>query len=233
MSFSELLDVLYEDNHLLVINKPAGWPTAHAETQDTMLDVVKEYIKEKYHKPGNVFMGLVHRIDKPVTGVLLFARTSKAASRLSKQFLDRTVEKVYWAVVERFDRASNFADAGFLEDYLAKDPHTGVVHVVGKSHPEAQHAATNYYLKRTYEQLALLELLPQTGRRHQMRVQLASRGLPVYADAKYGGTHNLGGAIALHARSLTFLHPITAETITVTAEIPQNWKGRFAHLMVG
>ena len=230
MSFADVLDVLYEDNHLVAVNKPCGWPSAHFGGAEETLDrVVKAYLKEKYAKPGNVFLGVVHRLDKPVSGVLMFARTSKGAARLSEQFRDNLVEKVYWAVVETGDRT--FAPAGTLEDWLRKDPVAGVVEVVPPEAEGAKQALLHYVTKAEHGGLTLLEIRPQTGRTHQLRVQLASRGRPIYGDHKYGSQHSLGPGIGLHARSLTFLHPVKKEPITLTAEVPKAWRGRFAYLL--
>ena len=230
MSFADVLDVLYEDNHLIAVNKPCGWPSAHfAGTEETMDRVVKAYLKEKYAKPGKVFLGVVHRLDKPVSGVLMFARTSKAAARLSGQFRDNLVEKVYWAVVEATDR--KLAPAGTLEDWLRKDPIAGVVEVVPPGGDGAKQAVLHYVTKAEHGGLILLEIRPQTGRTHQLRVQLASRGRPIYGDHKYGSRLSLGPGIGLHARSLTFLHPVKKEPITLTAAVPKAWRGRFAYLL--
>jgi 23S rRNA pseudouridine1911/1915/1917 synthase len=189
--------------------------------------VVKAYLKEKYGKPGKVFLGVVHRLDKPVSGVLLFARTSKGAARLSEQFRDNLVEKVYWAVVED----SRLAPAGTLEDWLRKDTVAGVVEVVPPKTEGAKQAVLHYGTRAEHGGLTLLEIRPQTGRTHQLRVQLASRGRPIYGDHKYGSRLALGPGIGLHARSLTFLHPVKKEPITLTAEVPKAWRGRFAHLL--
>jgi 23S rRNA pseudouridine1911/1915/1917 synthase len=228
VSFADALDVLYEDNHLVAVNKPCGWPSAHfGGAEETMDRVVKAYLKEKYGKPGKVFLGVVHRLDKPVSGVLLFARTSKGAARLSEQFRDNLVEKVYWAVVED----SKLAPAGTLEDWLRKDPVAGVVEVVPPNAEGAKQALLHYVTKAEHGGLTLLEIRPQTGRTHQLRVQLASRGRPIYGDHKYGSRLSLGPGIGLHARSLTFLHPVKKEPITLTAEVPKAWRGRFAYLL--
>jgi 23S rRNA pseudouridine1911/1915/1917 synthase len=240
VSFADSLDILIEDNHLIAVNKPCGWPSAHfAGEEETMDRVVKAYLKEKHGKPGKVFLGVVHRIDKPVSGVLLFARTSKAAARLSEQFRDNLVEKIYWAVVESKPRlageptARPLAQAGTLEDWLRKDPIAGIVEVVPPESEGAKQALLHYAMKSQREGLSLLEIRPQTGRTHQLRVQLASRGWPIYGDAKYGSRHGFATGIGLHARSLAFLHPTRKEPLTLTAEIPRPWRGRFAHLLEG
>lgn len=234
MSFADHLDILYEDNHCLALNKPAGWPTAHFDGKDETVDrLVKTYLKEKYDKPGNVFLGVVHRLDKPVSGSLLFARTSKAAARLSEQFREGGVEKCYWAVVEQQAKGTPWAtaDAGSLEDWLKKDEPKMRVEVVEPETNGAQFARLLFQVRARHKGLIWLELRPHTGRKHQLRVQLASRGAPIYGDMKYGSDHAFGHAIGLHARSLTFLHPTTKEPITVNSEVPKLWRGRFAHLL--
>ena len=222
------LDIIYEDNHCLALAKPAGRLTTHFQgTEETLDREVKAYLKEKYHKPGNVFLGVVHRLDRLVSGVLLFARTSKAAARLSEQFRNGTVEKIYWAVVE----GKVLTPAGSLEDWLLKDRDAGRVNVVEPHTPHARQALLHFQTRGCHGDLTWLEVRPQTGRTHQLRVQLAHHGHPIYADARYGSVHTFNGVIALHARSLTFLHPIRYEPITLTAELPRMWKGRFAYLL--
>ena len=228
MSLAESLDILYEDNHCLALNKPAGWPTTHFQGDEETVDrLVKAYLKEKYQKPGKVFLGVVHRLDKPVSGVLIFARTSKAAARLSQQFRDGMVEKVYWAVVEN----CRLTSAGTFEDWLIKNDDAAKIEVVPSETLGAKHAVLHYAVRAEHQRMTLLELRPQTGRKHQLRVQLANRGWPIHGDRKYGSPHAFGPAIALHARSLTFLHPTKNEPITLTAEVPKFWRGRFAHLL--
>ena len=237
MSFDDLLDILHEDNHLIAVNKPCGWPSAHFDGHEETVDrLVKSYLKEKYSKPGKVFLGVVHRLDKPVSGVLMFARTSKAAARLCEQFRENTIEKVYWAVVENSSRTAKgdrkeLPYFGTLEDWLKKDEDEGRVEVVEEGEEGAKQAVLHFRKKAEHDGLALLELRPQSGRRHQLRVQLANRGFPIYGDEKYGSHFRFGNAIGLHARCLTFLHPIRYEPITLTAEVPKTWLGRFAYLL--
>jgi 23S rRNA pseudouridine1911/1915/1917 synthase len=222
------LEILYEDNHCLAIAKPSGCLSTHFQgTEETLDRAVKRYLKDKYRKPGNVFLGIVHRLDRPVSGVLLFARTSKAAARLAEQFRTGTIEKVYWAVVEgEVGRA-----AGSLEDWLCKDRDTGRVEVVEPDTPGARQALLHFQRKATHGDLTWLEVRPQTGRTHQLRVQFAHHRHPIYGDAKYGSLRTFDRAIALHARALTFLHPVRYEPITVTADLPRSWRGRFAYLL--
>jgi 23S rRNA pseudouridine1911/1915/1917 synthase len=221
-------EILYEDNHCLAVLKPSGVVSAHFQGREETLDrAVKAYLKQKYHKPGNVFLGVVHRLDRPVSGVLLFARTSKAAARLAEQFREGTVDKVYWAVVE----GDVARPAGSLEDWLRKDPDTGRVGVTEPHDTGARQALLHYQRRGSHGGLAWVEVRPQTGRTHQLRVQLAHHGHPIYGDARYGSVHVFDGAIALHARSLTFLHPVRYEPITLTADLPKLWRGRFAYLV--
>lgn len=219
------LEILFEDNHCLAIAKPSGWASTHFQGKTETLDrAVKRYLKDKYKKPGEVFLGIVHRLDKVVSGVLLFARTSKAAARLAEQFREGSVEKVYWAIVEG-DVAK---PAGTLEDWLLKRDER--VEVVPPQTERAKQALLHYQKQGSHGGLTWLEVRPQTGRTHQLRVQLAHHGHPIYGDARYGSVRTFGNAIALHGRSLTFLHPIRWEPIMLTAEIPRTWRGRFAYL---
>lgn len=222
------LEILFEDNHCLAVAKPAGCLSTHFQGKEETLDrAVKQYLKDKYQKPGNVFLGVVHRLDRAVSGVLLFARTSKAAARLSEQFREGSIEKVYWAVVEGHVEAS----AGTLEDWLRKDEQLRRVEVTEPGEPGAKQALLHFQKKGSHGDLTWLEVRPQTGRTHQLRVQLAHHGHPIYGDARYGSIHTFGKAIALHGRSLTFLHPIRYEPITLTAEVPREWRGRFAYVL--
>ena len=223
-----LPEILYEDNHCLAVAKPAGCLSTHFAGKDETLDrVVKGYLKQKYKKPGKVFLGIVHRLDRPVSGVLLFARTSKAAARLAEQFREGTVEKTYWAVVEGEVQKSS----GILENWLKKDPSVGRVDVVPPETADARKASLHYETKGSHGGLTWLEIRPKTGRTHQLRVQLAYLGHPIYGDAKYGSVHSFGSAIALHARSLVFSHPIRQDPISLTAPLPPAWRKQLAPLL--
>jgi len=223
-----LPEILYEDNHCLAVAKPAGALSTHYQGREQTLDrLVKAYLKEKFQKPGKVFLGIVHRLDKPVSGVLLFARTSKAAARLAEQFRQGSIEKIYWAVVE----GEVPRQAGSLEDWLKRDKVQGRVEVEEPRTPGSRLALLHYQRLATHGGLSLVEVRPQTGRTHQLRVQLAHHGHPIFGDAKYGSVHTFERAIALHARSLTFLHPVRNEPVALTAELPHPWRGRFAYLL--
>ena len=183
------LDILYEDNHCLAVAKPSGVVSTHFQGEEETVDrLLKAYLKEKYQKPGNVFLGVVHRLDRPVSGVLLFARTSKAAARLAEQFREGTVEKVYWAVVEGEVQSS----AGTLEDWLRKNERTKRVEVVEPRYDRRSAGAAALSSAASHDGLTWLEVRPQTGRTHQLRVQLAHHGHPIYGDATYGSVHTFG-----------------------------------------
>jgi 23S rRNA pseudouridine1911/1915/1917 synthase len=213
--------ILYEDNHCLAVFKPARLLTAGDATGDvSLLDQAKAYLKEKYRKPGNVFVGLVHRLDRPVSGVVLFARTSKSASRLSEQFRAGTIEKRYEALVE-----GNVSRVEVeLRHWLLKEEQSNLVSVVSADTPGARECLLRYRRLATGGGLSHIEVTPVTGRSHQIRVQLSATGHPILGDRKYGSTRSLGGVIALHAAQLTFEHPIRHERITVRAEAPGDWR---------
>lgn len=214
-------DILWEDNHVLAVNKPTGLLTMGDSTgSPTLVDAVKRYLKEKYHKPGDVFLGVVHRLDRPVSGVVLFARTSKAAARLSAQFRDRSVEKTYLAWVDsRVD-----APLGTLHHWLRKDRTTNHVSVVAARSPGAQECLLNFCRKNSSGASTLLEITPETGRSHQIRVQLSAQGWPIAGDKKYGSRTCWPEGIALHARCITFDHPTQHQPCTVTAALPASWQ---------
>ncbi|MDB5344863.1 MAG: rluC 1 [Schlesneria sp.] len=187
--------------------------------QPTLVDAARDYLKRKYNKPGNVFVGVVHRLDRPVSGVVLFARTSKGASRLSEQFRLRTVEKTYHALVEGNVSPSE----GILRDRLVKDRARNVVAVVDEDDDDGQDCVLAYRRLRKSGRLTLVEIRPETGRSHQIRVQLSNHGWPIAGDKKYGSKIQVDGFIGLHAASLTFQHPTSKETITVSADVPKAW----------
>lgn len=209
---TEPLTVLYEDNHLLAVNKPAGLLTMGDDTGDeTVVDLARSYLREKYNKPGNVYVGVVHRLDRPVSGVLLLARTSKAAGRLSNQFRSGTVEKTYHALVEKTPEDPT----GTLTDWLLKDSATNTVRCVTSKTDRAKKAVLDYRLLGSEESGTRLEIRPKTGRSHQIRVQLSSREMPIVGDVKYGASQGLGHRILLHAVALELEHPVRKEPLRI------------------
>ena len=223
-----MLDVLHEDNHCLAVDKPAGLLAQGDESGErSLVDLARDYLKTKYAKPGNVFVGLVHRLDRPTSGVVLIARTSKGADRLSAQFREGTVRKVYRAVVE----GSPAEESGEWADRLAKDETRNVVSVVEAGDPEGRDAHVAFRVVERRGASTVIELIPTTGRGHQLRVQLASRGMPIVGDRKYGARSTLLARdgrprVALHAFELTFRHPTRPETITVSAPMPTDWPAK-------
>ena len=209
------MNVLYEDNHLLVALKPQNIPSQADSSGDTdMLSMLKTYIKEKYAKPGNVYLGLVHRLDRPTGGVMVFARTSKAAARLHKQILAGTFEKKYAALV-----TGSIPAHDRLEHYLWKDRTNNIVRVVHKDHPGAKKACLEYTLLQTRQNISLADIRLFTGRSHQIRVQMSRIGAPLVGDVKYGGQEN--PSLCLFAYSLSFEHPITHKRMVFHAPLPQ------------
>ena len=219
--------ILLEDNHLLALDKPAGMLSQGDATGDLSIDAwAAADLKRRHGKPGNVYVGLVHRLDRPVSGVILVARTSKAASRLSEQFRAGEVEKSYRAVVE----GTWPEDEGEWADTLIKDDRTNVVSVAPAGTHKGQTASLRYQVIDRDRRTTTFRLMPSTGRGHQLRVQLASRGLPILGDAKYGARGRImasggGHRIALHAESISFLHPTRREATRVTAGVPADWPG--------
>jgi 23S rRNA pseudouridine1911/1915/1917 synthase len=215
------LQVLYEDNHLLAVAKPPGIATMGVPAgKPSLLDMAKQYIKEKYNKPGNVYLGIVSRLDAPVTGVLLIARTSKAAGRLTEQFRNGTVEKVYWAVVE----GTPDEPEGRCVDWVRKDERHRKMHIAAQSNPEAKEARLSYRALQAVPAGTLLEVRLETGRKHQIRLQLAHLGFPIVGDRKYGATRSFDEGIALHSRFLRLQHPVLKTELELTAELPNSWR---------
>ncbi len=214
-------DVLYEDNHLLAVCKPAGLPTMGvASDRASLLTVAKEYIKQKYDKPGNVYLGIVSRLDAPVTGIVLIARTSKAARRLSEQFRNRDIDKRYWALVQRPPRPS----AATWTDWLRKDERHRKVAICDAECVGAQQATLSYKTLTIAKSVVHLEIELLTGRKHQIRVQMSAHNSPVLGDRKYGSNAKFPNGIALHARELQFVHPVRKTPVHLVAKIPPSWR---------
>lgn len=209
------MNILYEDNHLLVAVKPPGMPVVADQSGDPDFQgLLKTYLKQKYHKPGNVFLGIVHRLDRPVGGVMVFARTSKAASRLFVQVRERTLVKIYLAVVRGIPEQKR----GSLADYLVKDQDTRTSRIGTEGEPGAKAASLEYEVLRVRDGLALLQISLHTGRHHQIRVQLASRGWPIWGDARYSPDRQKA-PIALWAWKLSVKHPITGERMEFSKDV--------------
>lgn len=215
-------DVIYEDNHTIIVHKPVGIPVQPDDTGDTSLfELVQEFVKDKYNKPGAVYLGLVHRIDRPVSGLVLFARTSKAASRYSEIFRDRTVEKTYLAIVEK--QPPKLQDS--LEDYIWKDKDANRAYCYKKEKKGSKLAKLDYRLIAEVNGAYLLEVKPHTGRPHQIRAQLSNIGCPIVGDTKYGSKTPLNDrSICLLARRLKFRHPVKDQPVEVLSRNPD---GRF------
>jgi 23S rRNA pseudouridine1911/1915/1917 synthase len=224
MSGQKPFDVIYEDNHLLVVNKSPGILVQGDATGDVPLaDLCKEYIKEKYHKPGAVFMGVVHRLDRPVSGVVVLARTSKALERMNALFREKETQKTYWAIVDRKPPR----DEDTLIHWLEKDEKKNKTTAFRKETPGALRSELSYKVLASAEGNWLLQVNPVTGRPHQIRVQLASMGCVIKGDVKYGDANpNADGSICLHAWKLSFVHPVKKEIISLHAPVPARgfWK---------
>ncbi|MBP5170740.1 MAG: RluA family pseudouridine synthase [Bacteroidales bacterium] len=219
------MTVLYEDNHLIIINKSGSEIVQSDKTGDVSLeDSLKQWIKEKYHKPGNVFLGVAHRLDRPVSGVVVFARTSKALARLNEMFRNGEVHKTYLAIVKEVPRQPEAT----LEQYLVRNEQQNKSYVYDHMRPGAKKAILHYRLVGRSDRYCLLEIDLKTGRHHQIRCQLAAMGCPIKGDLKYGFPRsNPGGGISLHARKISFIHPVSKELIEVTAPFPEDeplWK---------
>ena len=213
-----MLEVLYEDNHIIAINKKSGDIVQGDKTGDAPLsDFVKAYIKKKYNKPGEVFLGTIHRLDRPTSGVVLYARTSKALTRMNEQFREKQVQKTYWAVVD----SAPANDSGTLENYLLKNQNQNKSYVTKGS--DGKHAILDFKMLKKLDNFFHLEIKPKTGRHHQIRVQLAHIGCIIKGDLKYGAKRsNKDASIHLLAQKLEFIHPVKKESITIVAPAPKD-----------
>ena len=212
------LHVLYEDNHLIAINKKSGDICQGDKTGDIPLsEIVKEFLKNKYNKPGNVFLGTIHRIDRPTSGVIIYAKTSKALSRMNDKFRNNEISKTYWAIVK--NKLPKEKD--IIENYLLKNNKKNKSFVTKTN--EGKHSKLHYTIIKSLENYYLYEIKPETGRHHQIRVQLSNIGSPIKGDLKYGAKRsNKDASICLHARKIIFEHPVSKDKITITAPTPLN-----------
>ena len=219
------MTVVYEDNHIIIVNKTASEIVQGDKTGDTPLsETVKQYLKEKYSKPGNVFIGVTHRLDRPVSGLVVFAKTGKALSRLNGMFKNSEVKKTYWAVVKNLPRE----EEGELVNYLVRNEKQNKSYAYDKEVPGSKKAILRYRIIGRSQNYYLLEVDLKTGRHHQIRCQLAKMGSPIKGDLKYGSPRsNPDGSICLHARSIRFVHPVSKELIEVEAPVPPGnlWNG--------
>ena len=214
------MTVLYEDNHLIVVNKTCSEIVQGDKTGDTPLsEIVKQWLKEKYNKPGNVFTGVIHRLDRPVSGAVVFAKTDKALGRMNALFREGEVKKTYWAIVKNRPPQTE----GELVHYLVRNEKQNKSYANDNEKQGAQKAVLSYRLIAQSERYFLLEIDLKTGRHHQIRCQLAKMGCPVKGDLKYGfDRSNSDGGISLHAREISFIHPVSKEPITITAPVPDD-----------
>lgn len=218
------MQVVYEDNHIIIVSKSSGEIVQGDKTGDTPLsETVKQYLKEKYQKPGNVFLGVAHRLDRPVSGLVVFARTSKALTRLNKMFAEGQVHKTYWAIVESKPQV----EEGVLEHWLVRNEQQNKSYAHDHEVPRSKKAILKYRLLGQSERYYLLEVNLMTGRHHQIRCQLAKMGCPIKGDLKYGARRsNPDGSISLMARHVQFIHPVSQKLIAVEAPLPDDrlWK---------
>ncbi|MEK9739620.1 MAG: RluA family pseudouridine synthase [Flavobacteriaceae bacterium] len=225
MSFTSLESrILFEDNHIIMVNKISGELVQGDQTKDIpLVEKVKSYLKKKYNKPGAVFLGVVHRIDRPTSGIILFAKTSKALTRLNEQFKNRLPNKSYWAIVSK-----NFPDQnGKLIHWMTRNTQQNKSKAHSKPVPNAKEARLHYVKLIELDRYSILEIKLETGRHHQIRAQLSEFGFPIVGDLKYGAARsNKDGSICLHAKKLQIDHPVTQKTITISAELPESgiWK---------
>ncbi len=219
------MTVIYEDNHIIAVNKTCSEIVQGDKTGDMPLsEMVKAYIKEKYNKPGDVFLGVPHRLDRPTSGVVLFARTSKALSRLTEMFRNHgEIRKTYWAIVSRkLPAQSRTADYTTLDNYLYRNEKQNKSYVVEPTHKDAKRAVLHYKVIAELDRYLLLEIQLETGRHHQIRCQLANIGMPIKGDLKYGAHRsNPDGGICLHARSIEFTHPVSKQPVRIVAPVPE------------
>ena len=220
VSSKDNLQVLFEDNHIIIVNKRAGDIVQGDKTGDKPLsDIVKEFIKEKYNKPGNVYLGVTHRLDRPTTGIVVFAKTSKALTRLNKMFNQKEISKTYWAVVKQKPQESQAT----LINWLKKNPKNNKSTAYSKEIKDSKKAILHYELKKSLDNYHLLEINLETGRHHQIRCQLANIGSPIKGDLKYGfDRSNKNASIHLHSKNIAFVHPVKKEQISVTAPPPND-----------
>lgn len=219
------MTVIYEDNHIIIVNKSSSEIVQGDKTGDTPLsEIVKQYLKEKYNKPGNVFLGVVHRLDRPVSGIVLFAKTSKALPRLNEMFRDGEVKKTYWAIVKNCPEEPEAE----LTHYLVRNEKQNKSYAYDKEVKDSKKAILGYKLIGHSQNYYLLEVNLKTGRHHQIRCQLSKMGCPIKGDLKYGSARsNPDGSISLHARKVSFIHPVSKELIEVEAPLPADnlWQG--------
>ena len=213
------LQILFEDNHIIIVNKRAGDITQGDKTGDKPLsDVVKDYIKDKYNKPGNVYLGVVHRLDRPTSGIIIFAKTSKSLERLNKMLRDKTINKTYWAVVKNHPKK----EKDTLITFLKKNPKNNKSTAYSKEIEGSKKAILHYKVIKKLDNYCLIEIDLETGRHHQIRTQLSTIGSPIKGDLKYGfDRSNKDGSIHLHARKINFIHPVSKENINIIAPTPK------------
>lgn len=218
------MTVLYEDNHIIIVNKTCSEIVQGDKTGDKPLsEIVKDWLKEKYNKPGNVFCGVTHRLDRPVSGIVVFAKTSKALSRLNEMFRDKEIKKTYWAIVKNRPKQ----ESAELSHYLKKNEKQNKSYAYATEKSGTKHAILSYKLIATSDNYNLLEVDLKTGRHHQIRCQLSTIGCPIKGDLKYGADRsNADGGISLHSRRVSFIHPVSKELIEVEAPVPDDvlWK---------
>ncbi|HIC32461.1 MAG TPA: RluA family pseudouridine synthase [Flavobacteriaceae bacterium] len=214
------LQVLYEDNHIIVVNKRAGDIVQGDKTGDKPLsNVVKSYLKDKYNKPGNVYLGTVHRLDRPTSGLVIFSKTSKALPRLNKMFATKDITKTYWALVKNKPKK----DSDRLTHWLKKNPKNNKSYAHSTEVKDSKKAVLSYQIIKKLDNFYLIEVTLETGRHHQIRTQLASIGCPIKGDLKYGyDRSNKDASISLHARNIKFIHPVSKEELDITAPLPKD-----------